>query len=213
VPVIVGAVRLFEWLFRHSKPFPIGPRLRWAIAVVGVVVAQFLTYREADKERTNLSLQKTKLETQLRLKSQALDKANDDLRELRSRVPKVIDRDGRGDAAKRIEAQTVEIRAQLSGFVKRGIELRNGWSKTLGEAENIQRPNAEAVQAWHASLEKYVATIPRGDIYVVRFQIPPQTGGSVPIGMNVNLSGFWELIASDLGHLNELISDPNLGKP
>jgi hypothetical protein len=42
VPVVVGAIRLIEWIFRHSKPIPFfSPRVRWGIALAGICIAQF----------------------------------------------------------------------------------------------------------------------------------------------------------------------------
>jgi hypothetical protein len=52
VPVVVGGIRLIEWFFREGKPFSfLSSKVRWRIALLGLVIAQFMAYRDALDER------------------------------------------------------------------------------------------------------------------------------------------------------------------
>lgn len=64
VPVVVGAIRLIEWIFRHSKPIPFfSPRVRWGIALAGICIAQFIAYSDLSDENGRLSEAKTQAES------------------------------------------------------------------------------------------------------------------------------------------------------
>jgi len=64
VPVVVASIRLFEWIFRHSKPIPFfSPRVRWGIALAGISIAQFIAYRDLSNENRKLNEAKTQAES------------------------------------------------------------------------------------------------------------------------------------------------------
>jgi hypothetical protein len=111
------------------------------------------------------------------------------------------------------EKQKREVQHRLSEYINSGLFLQGEWNKRLGGTEDVQRQSALDIQNWNKAVENYLKTIPRGEIYVVRFRNPARSGGTYPVGINVNLAGTYDLLLSDLARLNEFITDPNLGKP
>jgi hypothetical protein len=105
------------------------------------------------------------------------------------------------------------IQDKLNAFVQQGLDLRKTWISRLNGPEAVQRQSAEAVQKWHQDVENYLRTIPRGSIWLGRFRNQESGLTGYPIGMNMNLSGWWSVLLSDLSRLNEFITDPDLGKP
>ena len=112
-----------------------------------------------------------------------------------------------------IQARARGIQQKLSGFIQTGIALRSEWLQRMGQSAESQRQEVGRIQAWQKSVEDYLKTIPRGDVYAIRFQ--NQTRGMVgyPEGINVTLAGWWDMLSSDLSRLNEFLTDPDLGKP
>jgi len=104
------------------------------------------------------------------------------------------------------------IQSKIAAFIKTGNDLRGEWTKRLGGAEQVQRQSAIAISGWHKSVEDYLTTIPRADVYVARFQSRLRPSGSYPMGINVNVGGNWDLLLTDLVRLNEFLVDPDLGK-
>ncbi len=105
------------------------------------------------------------------------------------------------------------IQEKLGAFVAQGVAIREGWLKVVVGPEDAQRQSAIAVQKWHTDVANYLHTIPRGTIYLVRFQNQLRPSGSYPIGMNMNVGGNWDLLMSDLARLNEILTDSDLGSP
>lgn len=130
--------------------------------------------------------------------------------DLRSQQQKLLEQ---REESEKTEGKRREISNHLGQFITEGVQLRNNWQAHLGQAEQVQRQDANAVQLWHKKIESYLKTIPRGDVYVARFQGSVRTSGSYPMGINVNLGGLWDSLMSDIAKLNEFIMDADLGKP
>jgi hypothetical protein len=56
------------------------------------------------------------------------------------------------------------IQSKIAAFIKTGNDLRDGWTKRLGDTEHVQRQSAIAISGWHKSVEDYLTTIPRADV-------------------------------------------------
>jgi hypothetical protein len=105
-----------------------------------------------------------------------------------------------------------DIQSAVAAFIKKGNDLRDDWEKNLGGVE-VQSQKAGAVSVWHKTVANYLSTIPRGNIYVTRFQNRIRPSGAYPAGINISMAGHWDLLQSALTRLNEILLDPDLGKP
>ena len=113
-----------------------------------------------------------------------------------------------------ISAAQRDIQNMLTKLSQNGTAIREGWFAAKGTPEDIQRPYAKQVHQWHAEIERYLRTIPRGDAYSATLKGAIRTGsGGYTIGINPNLYDDWDLLASDLAILNEFMKDPYFGKP
>jgi hypothetical protein len=105
------------------------------------------------------------------------------------------------------------IQDKLGEFTSQGTALRDEWSKRLGTTAEVQRAYANDVKMWHESVEGYLKTIPRGNLYLTKSRNRTPSTGSYPVGINVDIAGWWDVAGSDLYRLNEFLDDPNLGQP
>jgi hypothetical protein len=104
------------------------------------------------------------------------------------------------------------IQKRISQFISSGNSLRNEWVPNAFSPDQ-QRAWALCAWDWHKSVEAYLKTIPRGDIYLVRFRNQVGTlhgypGPTTPEGFKG-----WDMLMSDLTRLNEFLEDPELGAP
>ena len=104
------------------------------------------------------------------------------------------------------------VQKRISQFISSGNSLRNRWVPNAFSPDQ-QRAWASSVSDWHRSVEAYLKTIPRGDIYLVRFRNQVGTlhgypGATTPEGFKG-----WDMLMSDLTRLNEFLEDPELGAP
>jgi hypothetical protein len=105
------------------------------------------------------------------------------------------------------------IQGKLAEFSSQGTNLHSQWVKRLGMPVDVQRESANAIAVWHKKVENYLGTIPRANLYLTKFRNPTTSTGSYPVGINVELAGWWDVLENDLRRLSEIIDDPNLGRP
>jgi hypothetical protein len=109
--------------------------------------------------------------------------------------------------------QHTAIQNKLSAFLNEGTGLREEWKKRLLDpSKDLQLLSAASVKSWHARVEAYLKAIPKGNVYVSRFNVS-QAGRDYPLGINYNVDDEWNLLLSDLNRLNEFIADTSLGSP
>lgn len=102
----------------------------------------------------------------------------------------------------------------LTKLSEKGSALREKWKAVKGAPEDSQRPYAKQVHHWHAEIESYLRTIPKGDAYSARLNGAVRTGsGGYTTGINPNLYDDWDLLATDLTILNDFMNDQQLGEP
>jgi hypothetical protein len=107
-----------------------------------------------------------------------------------------------------------EIQRMLTKLSEKGIDIRERWKAVKETPVDTQRPYAKQVHQWHAEIESYLRTIPKGDAYSARLNGAVKTGaGGYTIGINRTLYEDWDLLASDLVMLNEFMNDQQLGEP
>lgn len=113
------------------------------------------------------------------------------------------------DDQKRREIQEYK----LARLIREGIVLKSKWSQVMMQPEEIQRVDSSQVRAWHAEIEAYLRTLPRGDIYLAKLNSRTRTDFGYPIGINMNVAGNWDQLILDLASLNEFMKDPDFGNP
>jgi hypothetical protein len=107
------------------------------------------------------------------------------------------------------EARRRGILDKLAGFIQTGNKLREGMNST---DETLQRRAAMQIPVWHKTIEEYLQTIPRGNIYFAEFQ-NQILNSMYPYGLKItDGKELWDMLVSDLSRLNEFIKDPDLGK-
>src|ERR1700674_5877849 len=84
-----------------------------------------------------------------------------------------------------------EIQLKLAEFLDRANKVRQGWLNTVNQPEEIQRPNLAKTTELHKAVEDYLKTVPRGTVYLARFNNSLRPGGSYPTGLNMNVGGGW----------------------
>jgi hypothetical protein len=184
VPLVVGAVRLVEWLFRHGRPFPIPPRVRWAIAIGGVIAAQFLAYEDVEKERRKLSSEKTSLEDQLnkaKKENETLSKANKELSQHPQNAPEATPKGSRTSASRNA------LIDQIVHFADRGSEIQSAWLKS-NDTETLKKD----FDKWATEITKALDSgVDRS--YAAQFR---NAHGSAfmgcPTGHSVDGCGYWQ---------------------
>lgn len=111
----------------------------------------------------------------------------------------------RGAAQKAAQEKISIFLDQLNG-------VRAGWQPRLGQSEEVQTQSALEAKALHEKIGNYLNTLPRGNIYRAKLNtIIPST--MMPEGMNIKLSGWWNILQSDSQRLTDFLNDPEFGKP
>jgi len=201
VPVVVGAVRLVEWLFRHGKPFPIPPRARWCIAIGGVFIAQFLAYEDTERARALLDREKTSLDGQLKgakEENDVLSKKNQAL----SQQPRVRKTAIRGEQRKTpSESNKIAIDG-ISQLAEKGTLIQQAWLST-GDTEALKSDYAK----WLADAMKLLASELEAS-YGTQFQ---NARGSAfmgcPPGKSNEGCGYWQDIQGKRATLMNFITE------
>jgi hypothetical protein len=193
VPIVVGTVRLVEWLFRHGRPFPIPPRVRWAIAIGGVIAAQFLTYEDVENERRKLSSEKASLEGQLRTKkeeNETLSSANKELSKRLQDAPQSNLPRPKGSQQPRTRVPQDAVITEIARLADRGTEIQSAWLKSDDTAMLIReytRWTDEVMNTLNSGA---------GSSYTVQFK---NAHGSAFMGCPSNHSvdgcGYWQEIS------------------
>jgi hypothetical protein len=104
------------------------------------------------------------------------------------------------------------IQKRISQFISLGNLLRNKWVSGAFSPDE-QRAWASSALDWHKSVEVYLQTIPRGDIYLVRLRNQVRSSATYPGATTPEGFRGWDLLMSDLARLNEFLEDPELGAP
>ncbi len=207
-------VEIIERKFHWKPHLPASIKLGFAVVVL--FIAQGMAYRDAQRELAQAGRDNDGLHAALNALNAKLYSQEQEIKDLRGKPPAVIrerPRSNSSQAEKDGNALRLTIQEKLSDLITQGIALRNGWLKTVGGPEEVQHQSALPIQLWHRAVENYLKTIPRGSIYVVRFQNQVSASGSYPNGISVRLAGTWDILMSDLARLNEFVVDPDLGKP
>jgi hypothetical protein len=215
VPLLVGAIRLYEWLFRHGQPLPIfSPRARWYIALAGVVLAQFVAFLElqrGSKEKLNslttasdhLKQDKAALEATVK----AMDKQISDLSK-QAKQPRTSN--GGPDGA-RLEVLRKEmedrrrrtnVSNRLAQFIMEGGALQDRCIREQGSAAV-----EAAVNDWFRRATTYIDGA-MGQSFVVRFQnISDKTYHDSPLNYPLDRTGVYNGIRGRVERLHEFIRE------
>ena len=107
-----------------------------------------------------------------------------------------------------------EVLTKISEFMTSGNALRTELIPGVSYSQSKQEEWASSVQKWSDSVENYLKTIPRGDIYLARFKNEVMRG-IYPAGAVTTPEAYnsWDLLVSDLSRLEEFTQDQDLGKP
>jgi hypothetical protein len=116
-------------------------------------------------------------------------------------------------ASARIAEERQKVQAQVANLMNEGKTLRDAWEARLRKPNGGQGQIASEVQRWHERTAEYLKTIPRGNVYLARFQTSPRPSGAYPVGIEVRLAGIWDILLGNLSRLNEFMTDPDLGRP
>lgn len=129
---------------------------------------------------------------------------------LRSQQQKLLDQQSRLDAEKN---RRREVQDKIAEFMTAGNSLRTDWAAKVGSPESVQQGCANSVKQWNAEVESYLKAIPRGNFYLAKFKNRTPSSAVYPLGLQMNLAGWWNLLDSDLYRLDEFVKDADLGKP
>jgi hypothetical protein len=128
--------------------------------------------------------------------------------------PATVINGGKSPTDEATERRHRSIQDKISKYMDAGNSLRITFTPGVPPSQEQQHAWSMSVDKWHASIENYIKTIPRGSIYLVRFR-DRETGNAVYPGGGMTSEWYehWDLLSSDLARLEDFLKDPELGAP
>jgi hypothetical protein len=94
-------------------------------------------------------------------------------------------------------------------------KIRDDWRTAMAQSDkSLQLSFASKARQWHATIDVYLQTIPRGSMYSARFNGYPRiVCAGYPLGHSDETCRELETLEADINALQEFMKDPDLGQP
>jgi hypothetical protein len=202
-----GVLGMVILLIEHRLKRSLSWKVLWYILGAALFVSCFLAWQDEHHNAEVLKDQKANLTSECNVLQAKLESKQDEINQMI-----LVRTTPRSNEA--TEKVRHSIQDKISRYINTGNSLRTTFTPGYPPSQEKQRAWSGSVDSWHKSIEHYLETIPRGNVYLARFRNQVRSNASYPGGGTTpEWYEHWDLLSSDLARLEEFLRDSEIGTP